>query len=68
MNDIFLLLMISQAACHPCIERQSTVILDADGECIAWYFDDTPSKLNPCENIPENAKQRWGEKGKGEQR
>lgn len=36
--------------------RASTEVLDSNSNCIYWYWDDEREKLNPCINIPDNAK------------
>lgn len=39
----------------------SFVILNADDECLYWYYGDEPEKHNPCEDtngvsyVPDNA-------------
>lgn len=33
----------------------SHLILDADGKCQYWYYDEDPDRRNPCINIPGNA-------------
>lgn len=40
-------------------ERASTMIIDNVGECTGWIWDDEPGKLNPCIDIPLNAKTIW---------
>lgn len=47
-----LYLIIAQITCICSDPRwPSSVVLDANGKCIYWYYNDEPDKRNPCHEL-----------------
>lgn len=57
MNAVSALILLSQiySPCGCYIRLPSHVVIDSEGNCIYWYYDESPDKRNPCIDVPDNA-------------
>lgn len=56
MSTVLLCFMYGCCMFH---EPDSTVVVSENGECLCWFYDNEPDKLNPCMRIPERSKVYW---------
>lgn len=51
--------------CLFCIHLVAYEILNSNGQCVYWYYEDSPDKHNPCNDdngksyVPDNAIPLW---------
>jgi hypothetical protein len=53
------LILLAQFFPCECSQPPSSVVVDQDGHCLYWFYNDESEKHNPCINVPGNALPIW---------